>query len=52
MTYVIITAGIDQAVAALKGQPNTKQIAIGFVTVTKDNIDSPESQAALYEASC
>jgi ribose transport system substrate-binding protein len=44
--------GIDQAVAALKGQPTTKQITTGFVTVTKDNIDSPEAQGALYKASC
>jgi ribose transport system substrate-binding protein len=44
--------GIDQAVAALKGQPTTKKITTGFVTVTKDNIDSPEAQAALYKASC
>jgi ribose transport system substrate-binding protein len=44
--------GIDQAVAALKGQPTKKDITTGFVTVTKDNIDSPEAQAALYKASC
>ena len=44
--------GIDQAVAALKGRPTTKKITTGFVTVTKDNIDSPEAQGALYKASC
>jgi ribose transport system substrate-binding protein len=44
--------GVDQAVAALKGQPTTKRITTGFVTVTKDNLDSPEAQGALYKASC
>jgi ribose transport system substrate-binding protein len=44
--------GIDQAVAALKGQSTTKKITTGFVTVTKDNLDSPEAQGALYKASC
>lgn len=44
--------GIDQAVAALKGQATTKRITTGFVTVTKDNLSSPEAQGALYKASC
>lgn len=44
--------GIDQAVAALKGQATTKRITTGFVTVTKDNLSSPEVQGARYRASC
>ena len=41
--------GIDQAVAALKGQATTKRITTGFVTVTKDNLSSPEAQGALVQ---
>lgn len=44
--------GIQQAVAALKGQPVTKQIQTGFTIVTKDNVDKPEGRAALYKSSC
>lgn len=44
--------GIDQAVAALTGQATTKRITTGFVTVTKDNLSSPEAQGALYKAGC
>lgn len=44
--------GIQQAIAALKGQPVTKQIQTGFTIVTKDNVDNPEGQAALYKSSC
>lgn len=44
--------GVDQAVAALNGDPTKKNITTGFTTITKDNLSSPESQAALYKASC
>ncbi|MBO0874559.1 MAG: substrate-binding domain-containing protein, partial [Pseudonocardia sp.] len=44
--------GIQQAIAALKGQPVTKQIQTGFTIVTKDNVDKPDGQAALYKSSC
>jgi ribose transport system substrate-binding protein len=44
--------GIQQAVAALKGKSTTPKITTGFVTITKDNMDSPEAQAAMYKASC
>jgi ribose transport system substrate-binding protein len=44
--------GVQQAVNAIEGKPNTKVIRTGFVTVTKDNINDPATQKALYKASC
>lgn len=44
--------GVDQAMAALDGQSTEKKIQTGFTIVTKDNLSSADSQAALYKASC
>jgi ribose transport system substrate-binding protein len=44
--------GVQQAVNAIEGKPNTKVIRTGFVTVTKDNINDPATQKALYKANC
>lgn len=44
--------GVKQALAALNNQPVTKQIQTGFTIVTRDNVDKPEGQAALYKSSC
>jgi ribose transport system substrate-binding protein len=44
--------GVDQAVAALKGQPVTKSIGTGFTVLTQANLNTPEGQAAVYKASC
>jgi ribose transport system substrate-binding protein len=46
------TDGVQQAIKALKGQPTEKNIKTGFTIITKDNLNSPEGQAAAYKASC
>jgi ribose transport system substrate-binding protein len=43
---------VDQAVASLKGQPVTAKIGTDSTILTKDNLNTPEGQAALYKASC
>jgi ribose transport system substrate-binding protein len=45
-------AGVEQAVAALKGEPVQKKIGTGFVVVTKDNMNNPDVQPFLYKSSC
>jgi ribose transport system substrate-binding protein len=42
--------GVQQAVAALKGEPTKPTIATGSVILTKDNI--ADNQDAVYKASC
>lgn len=44
--------GVQQLVAKLQGKPVTPKITTGFVTITKENLDSPESQGAVYKAGC
>jgi ribose transport system substrate-binding protein len=44
--------GIEQAVAAVNGDPVKEKITTGTEVVTKENLDSPEGQAALYKAEC
>ncbi|MEX2548685.1 MAG: ABC transporter substrate-binding protein [Nitriliruptoraceae bacterium] len=44
--------GIEQAVAALRGEPTEEQIGTGFVTATLDNLDDPEIAEYLYKAEC
>ncbi len=44
--------GVEQAVAAINGDKVTKKITTGTEVITKDNLDSPEGQAALYKAEC
>jgi ribose transport system substrate-binding protein len=45
-------AGVEQAIAALKGEPVQKKIGTGFVVVTKDNMTDPDVQPFLYKSSC
>jgi ribose transport system substrate-binding protein len=44
--------GVDQAIAALKGEKTEKDVQTGFTIVTKDNVDTAEGKAALYKSSC
>jgi ribose transport system substrate-binding protein len=45
-------AGVEQAIAALKGESVQKKIGTGFVVVTKDNMNDPDVQPFLYKSSC
>jgi ABC-type sugar transport system substrate-binding protein len=45
-------AGVEQAIAALKGEPVEKKIGTGFVVVTKDNMNDSDVQPFLYKSSC
>jgi ribose transport system substrate-binding protein len=42
--------GVQQAVAAIKGETTKPEIGTGFTTITKDNLD--QNQDALYKSSC
>jgi ribose transport system substrate-binding protein len=42
--------GVEQALAALKGQPTKPKIGTGFSVITKQNLS--QNQGALYKASC
>lgn len=42
--------GVEQALAALKGETTKPKIGTGFSVITKDNLD--QNQDALYKASC
>jgi ribose transport system substrate-binding protein len=44
--------GVEQAIAALDGKPTKKHIATGTEVITKDNLDEPASQEALYKSKC
>jgi ribose transport system substrate-binding protein len=50
--YVIGTNAVDQAVAALTGKPTTPKIGTKFTIITKANLSSAASQAAIYKTSC
>jgi len=50
--YTIGTDAVDQAVAALSGKPTTKKIGTKFTIITKSNLSSAASQAAIYKTSC
>jgi ribose transport system substrate-binding protein len=45
-------AGVEQAVAALKGEAVQKQIGTGFVVVTKDNMTDQGVKEFLYKDKC
>jgi ribose transport system substrate-binding protein len=45
------TDGVDQAIAALKGDDTEPEIQTGFTIITKDNLDG-EGGAAAYKSSC
>ena len=44
--------GVEQAVAAVKGQQVTASIPTGATIVTKENLAKPEVQKTLYKAGC
>jgi ribose transport system substrate-binding protein len=44
--------GVEQAVAALNGEPTEEQITTDFVTATADNLDDTEIEPFLYRSSC
>ena len=50
--YVIGTNAVDQAYAALTGKPTTAKIGTKFTIITKANLSSAASQAAIYKTSC
>ena len=50
--YTIGTDAVDQAVAALSGKPTIKKIGTKFTIITKANLSSAASQAAIYKTSC
>jgi ribose transport system substrate-binding protein len=43
---------VDQAVASLKGEAVTAKIGTDSTILTKDNLNTPEGQAAIYKSSC
>jgi ribose transport system substrate-binding protein len=43
--------GVDEAVTALEGGQNTRNVQTGFTIITKDNIDGPGGAAA-YKSNC
>jgi ribose transport system substrate-binding protein len=45
-------AGVEQAIAALKGESVQKKIGTGFVVVTKENMNSPDVEPFLDKSSC
>jgi ribose transport system substrate-binding protein len=45
------TDGVEQALAALKGDTTKKTIQTGFTIITKDNIDG-DAKDAVYKSSC
>jgi ribose transport system permease protein len=52
VTLSIGKAGVEQAIAALKGEPVQKKIGTGFVVVTKENMNDPDVKPFLYKSSC
>jgi ribose transport system substrate-binding protein len=50
--YTIGTDAVDQALAALTGKATTPKIGTKFTIITKANLSSAASQAAIYKTSC
>jgi ribose transport system substrate-binding protein len=44
--------GVEQAVAALRGEETQAEIGTGFVTATQDNLDDPGVAEFVYRAEC
>lgn len=44
--------GVEQAVAAVRGEEVEEEISTGTEVITQENLDTPEAQAALYKADC
>jgi ribose transport system substrate-binding protein len=45
------TDGVEQAIAAIDGDPTEKDIQTGFTIITKDNLDG-DAKGAVYKSSC
>jgi ribose transport system substrate-binding protein len=43
--------GVDEAVTALEGGQNTKNVQTGFTIITKENLDG-DGGAAAYKSGC
>lgn len=43
---------VEQAVNAIEGNPVEEAIETGVHIITEENVDSPESQAAIYKTEC
>jgi ribose transport system substrate-binding protein len=50
--YQIGVNAVDQAVNALQGKPTTKKIGTKFAIITKANLNTAASQAAIYKTKC
>lgn len=50
--YQIGYQGVEQAVAALRGEPTESTIQTGFSIITKETLGTEEGQAALYASAC
>ncbi|MEJ5867147.1 ABC transporter substrate-binding protein [Pseudokineococcus sp. 5B2Z-1] len=50
--YQIGYQGVEQAVAAIKGEPTEEVIQTGFTIITPETLDTPEGQDALYASEC
>lgn len=50
--YDIGYQGVQQAVAAIKGEPTEAKIQTGFSIITLENLQTEEGQAALYLSEC
>jgi ribose transport system substrate-binding protein len=50
--YLMGTTGIDYAVKAISGDTSglQKRVPTGYVLITRDNVDSPEAQQAIYKS--
>jgi ribose transport system substrate-binding protein len=46
------STAVEYAMAALKGDMSTikKRVATGYVVITRDNVDTPEAQGAIYKS--
>ena len=47
-----LTNAVDQAYAALTGKQTDPKIGTKFTIITKANLNSADSQAAIYKTSC
>ena len=46
------STGVEYAVKAINGDTSgiQKRVGTGYVIITRDNVDSPEAQAAIYKS--
>ena len=50
--YDIGYQGVEQAVAAVRGEEVTPEIGTDYVVATPDNLDDPDISKFLYKPSC